>query len=105
MRDAVIGAGVMDIFHQWCRRVSTANIAQIVNVLQAPVQTSGDKMWLTPTYHLFHLYAPHRGATAVRAEFDDAPVMEVKPGSSIFGTLPSAVCRFSRLRLRPKTAC
>ena len=62
VRDAVVGAGVLDVFHKWCRRVTTANIAQIVNVLQALVQTSGDKMWLTPTYHLFHLYAPHRGA-------------------------------------------
>ena len=70
LRDAVVGAGVLDVFHKWCRRVSTANIAQIVNVLQALVQTQGDKMWLTPTYHLFHLYAPHRGASAVRAEFE-----------------------------------
>ena len=70
IRDAVVGAGVMDIFHKWCRAVSTANIAQIVNVLQAPIQTLGDKMWLTPTYHLFHLYAPHRSAAAVRTEFE-----------------------------------
>jgi len=27
-------------------------------------------MWLTPTYHLFHLYAPHRSAAAVRTEFE-----------------------------------
>ena len=70
VRDAVVGAGVLDVFHQWCSRVSTANIAQIVNVLQALIQTSGDKMWLTPTYHLFDLYAPHRNASAVRAEFE-----------------------------------
>ncbi|MGI4788653.1 MAG: alpha-N-arabinofuranosidase, partial [Janthinobacterium lividum] len=42
IRDAVVGAGVLDIFHKWCSRVSTANIAQIVNVLQALVQTSGE---------------------------------------------------------------
>ncbi len=70
VRDAVVGAGVLDIFHKWCRYVSTANIAQIVNVLQALIQTSGSQMWLTPTYHLFHLYAPHRGASALRAEFE-----------------------------------
>jgi len=70
VRDAVVGAGVLDVFHRWCRAVSTANIAQIVNVLQAPIQTQGDKMWLTPTYHLFHLYAPHRSAAAVRTEFE-----------------------------------
>ena len=79
VRDAVVGAGVLDIFHKWCSRVSTANIAPIVNVLQALVQTSGEKMWLTPTYHLFHLYAPHRGASAVRAEFDSLPLHENLP--------------------------
>ena len=79
VRDAVVGAGVLDVFHKWCSRVSTANIAQIVNVLQALIQTSGDKMWLTPTYHLFHLYAPHRGAAAVRAEFDSMETHEALP--------------------------
>ncbi len=79
VRDAVVGAGVLDVFHKWCSRVTTANIAQIVNVLQALIQTSGDKMWLTPTYHLFHLYAPHRGASAVRAEFEAVEVREALP--------------------------
>jgi alpha-L-arabinofuranosidase len=28
-----------------------ANLAQVINVLQAPVMTEGSRMWLTPTYH------------------------------------------------------
>ena len=31
-RDAVTAAGVLDVFHKWCSRVSMANIAQIVKV-------------------------------------------------------------------------
>ena len=89
VRDAVIGAGVLDVFQKWCDRVSTANIAQIVNVLQALVQTKGEKMWLTPTYHLFALYAPHRGAQALRAEIEDTPTREVKPEPSGHGPMPS----------------
>ena len=73
IRDAVAGAGVMDIFHKWASRVSTANIAQILNVLQAPIQTAGDKMWLTPTYHMFALYAPHRSAQSLRVQIEEAP--------------------------------
>ena len=88
VRDAVVGAGVLDVFQKWCARVSTANIAQIVNVLQALVQTSGDKMWLTPTYHLFSLYAPHRGATAVRAEIDDAAARALVPVATTHGVMP-----------------
>ena len=89
IRDAVVGAGVLDVFQKWSSRVSTANIAQIVNVLQALVQTSGEKMWLTPTYHLFSLYAPHRGAAAVRAEFDDMKTQLISAVPMIYGTLPS----------------
>ena len=88
MRDAVVGAGVLDVFQKWCGRVSTANIAQIVNILQGLVQTSDEKMWLTPTYHLFSLYAPHRGAAAIRAEIDDAARREVAPLSTNHGPVP-----------------
>lgn len=67
-RDAIAAAGILDVFHRWCKRVTMANLAQIVNVLQTLIQTDGDRMWLTPTYHLFVLYKPHRGATALRTE-------------------------------------
>ncbi len=40
-----------------------ANIAQMVNVLQAMILTDGDKMVLTPTYHVFALYKPYQDAT------------------------------------------
>jgi alpha-N-arabinofuranosidase len=45
-----------------------ANIAQMVNVLQALVLTDGTRMALTPTYHAFDLYKPFRGATPLKAE-------------------------------------
>ena len=39
-----------------------ANIAQMVNVLQAMILTEGSKMVLTPTYHIFEMYKGHQGA-------------------------------------------
>ena len=39
-----------------------ANIAQLVNVLQAMVLTEGDRMLLTPTYHVFEMYKNHQDA-------------------------------------------
>ena len=45
-----------------CDTVCMANIAQMVNVLQAMILTEGSKMVLTPTYHVFALYAAHQGA-------------------------------------------
>jgi alpha-N-arabinofuranosidase len=75
--DAVTAAGVFDVFHRWSHRLTMANIAQVVNVLQALVQTQGDQMWLTPTYHAFALYTPHRGAQAVKTEIQSAPTREM----------------------------
>ena len=88
IRDAVVAAGVLDVFQKWSRRITTANIAQVVNVLQALIQTSGEKMWVTPTYHLFALYAAHRGAEAVRTEIEAAPSREAKPSHHWSAELP-----------------
>ena len=65
MRDAVAASLTLDIFHRHCRRVHGANIAQTVNVLQAMVLTEGEKMLLTPTYHVFDMYAAHQDATCL----------------------------------------
>jgi alpha-N-arabinofuranosidase len=40
-----------------------ANIAQMINVLQAIILTDETRMVLTPTYHVFDLYQPHLDAT------------------------------------------
>jgi len=63
MRDAIVAATTLDIFNKHCDRVRMANIAQTVNVLQAMILTQGEKMLLTPSYHVFEMYAAHQGAT------------------------------------------
>lgn len=65
MRDAMVAALSLNIFHNHADRVRMANIAQVANVLQAMVLTEGDKMVLTPTYHVFRMYAPHKGGTLI----------------------------------------
>ena len=62
MRDALIAATTLNIFHRHCDRVKMANLAQIVNVLQALILTEGEKMILTPTYHIFDMYKVHQDA-------------------------------------------
>ena len=62
MRDAMLAAITLDIFNSHCDRVVMANLAQTVNVLQAVILTEGDKMVLTPTYHVFDLYKAHQDA-------------------------------------------
>jgi hypothetical protein len=47
-----------------------ANIAQMINVLQAMIVTDKEKMVLTPTYHVFRMYLPFQDATSVPVTFD-----------------------------------
>ncbi|WP_375422619.1 alpha-N-arabinofuranosidase [uncultured Sphingomonas sp.] len=68
LRDAVIAALNINIFTAHAERVKLANIAQMVNVLQAMIQTRGSAMVLTPTYHVFHMYLPWQDATRLPVE-------------------------------------
>lgn len=70
MRDAILAALNFNIFARHAERVRGANIAQMVNVLQAMILTDGAKMLLTPTYHVFHLYIPFQDASFVPVSFD-----------------------------------
>jgi alpha-N-arabinofuranosidase len=62
MRDALVASLTLDILNKHCDRVKMANIAQTVNVLQAVILTSGDKMVITPTYYVFDMYKGHKEA-------------------------------------------
>jgi len=63
MRDALIASSTLDILNKHSDRVRMANIAQMVNVLQAMILTKDDKMILTPTYQVFKMYNVHQDAT------------------------------------------
>ena len=67
MRDALVAAVTLNIFNNHCDRVKMANIAQMVNVLQAVILTEGEKMLLTPTYHVFDLYKDHQDGTLIES--------------------------------------
>lgn len=68
IRDALVAASHFHIFHQHCRRVQMANIAQTVNVLQAMILTEGERMLLTPTYHVFNMFKVHQDASLLATE-------------------------------------
>lgn len=68
LRDALVAALHFNIFHGHNDRVQMTNIAQTVNVLQAMILTEGEKMILTPTYHIFDMYKVHQDAE--RLEID-----------------------------------
>jgi alpha-N-arabinofuranosidase len=65
LRDALVAAINFNIFVKHADRVKMANIAQMINVLQAMILTRDDKMLLTPTYHVFDLYKVYQDATSL----------------------------------------
>ncbi len=69
MRDAMVAALSLNIFQKHTARLKMANIAQIVNVLQAMILTKGPEMVLTPTYHVFRMFNVHQNATYVPSEY------------------------------------
>lgn len=70
MRDALVAGISLNIFNNHAERVRMANIAQTVNVLQAVILTEGEKMVLTPTYHVFDMYAAHQNGRLLATSID-----------------------------------
>jgi alpha-N-arabinofuranosidase len=73
IRDALIAGVTLNIFHQHCKRVHMANLAQTVNVLQSVILTEGERMVLTPTYHVFDMYKVHQDARLLETFLETEP--------------------------------
>jgi alpha-N-arabinofuranosidase len=70
VRDAILASLNLNIFARHADRVRMANIAQMINVLQAMILTDKQKMVLTPTYYVFKMYVPFQDATFIPVAFD-----------------------------------
>ena len=68
LRDALVAGLTLHIFQELNDRVHMANIPQLVNVLQSMILTSGEKMLLTPSYHVFAMYKVHQDAKRLPVE-------------------------------------
>ena len=69
-RDAIIAALNFNIFARHADRVRGANVAQMINVLQAMILTDKEKMVLTPTYHAFRMYVPFQDSVRLSTQYD-----------------------------------
>jgi alpha-N-arabinofuranosidase len=99
MRDAIAAASNLNIFNNHCDRVRMANIAQMVNVLQALILTKEDKIVLTPTYYVFDLFKVHQDAMMVPVKIypGDSSALNDNTGMYSFGNdkLPAVNCSAS----------
>ncbi len=78
MRDAILASINLNLFNLNSDRVTMANIAQVVNVLQAIILTEGDKMVKTPTYHIFDMYKDHMEADLVYSNVENKQIVDDK---------------------------
>ncbi|MDC7233888.1 MAG: alpha-L-arabinofuranosidase C-terminal domain-containing protein [Spirochaetales bacterium] len=92
IRDALSASLQLDIFHNHADRVYMANLAQAVNVLQSPVLTEGDKMILTPTYHVLEMNKEHMDADSLPVFLDTADHKSESEGKE-FSTLSMSASR------------
>lgn len=70
LRDALVAAISLDIFNRHADKLRMANIAQTINVLQALILTQDGQTILTPTGHVYAMYAAHQGAESLRARVE-----------------------------------
>ncbi len=89
LRDAVLAAATLNIFHAHADRVRMANIAQTVNVLQAMLLTDGAKMAKTPSYYVFQMYLPFQDATLLPVDLQ-APMLSDGKNSFLAFNLTAA---------------
>ena len=101
LRDALVAGVTLNIFQQHCDRVRMANIAQTINVLQAMILTDKEKMILTPTYHVFDMFAVHQDAKWLPAELtcgdyqfeqEKIPAINVSASRDAAGKIHVSLC-------------
>jgi alpha-N-arabinofuranosidase len=69
MRDALLTGITFDIFQRHADKVGVAAVAQSINCIHSLMLAQEDRFCVTPTFHVFQMYLPHRGAQSVRADF------------------------------------
>lgn len=101
IRDAVLAGLTLDTFHRHADKVAMANIAQLINCLQALFLAHEDKFITTPTYHVFDMYAAHQGGQSVRTNVSSSKIAYTRNGkpATIEGLNGSASVRDKQLTL------
>jgi len=104
LRDAVSAGIFLNAFNEHCYRVRMANIAQTNNVLQAMILTKGEKMIVTPTYHVFEMYKVHQGATYLpsdlssdtyRYDGQELPMLVCSASKDKAGKIQLSICNIN----------
>jgi alpha-N-arabinofuranosidase len=101
LRDALVAALTLDLFNRHAEKLVMANIAQTVNVLQALILTEEDRTLITPTGHVYAMYADHQDAESLttRIEAEDVTFEAAGKSARLAGLIGSASCRGEQVLL------
>ncbi len=101
MRDALLAGLTLDIFHRHADKVVMANVAQLINCLHSLFLADQDRFVITPTFHVFEMYAPHVGGRSVRTMFSAPRISyeRVNGKGSLWGLAGSATVKERTLTL------
>jgi len=65
LRDALVAGINLNLFNNHCDRVTMANIAQTINVLQAMLLTRDGQLVRTPSFYVYKMYKVHHDAAMI----------------------------------------
>lgn len=82
LRDALLSGLTLDTFNRHADKVAMANVAQLINCLHSLFIAHEDKFIVTPTFHVFEMYAAHQGGQSVRTIFSAPSVTYTRVGKS-----------------------
>jgi alpha-N-arabinofuranosidase len=101
LRDALAAALTLDIFNQHAEKLLLANFTGLINQEGGLFLAQGEQFVATPIYHVFQMYAAHRGGQALRCEFDAPAIAFEREGAtkSLWGLNGSASVRHGELTL------
>ncbi|PCJ96514.1 MAG: alpha-N-arabinofuranosidase [Flavobacteriaceae bacterium] len=103
IRDVVLAGLTLNTFNNHARRVKMANLAQVVNVLQAVILTDKEKMILTPTYHVMNMYKVHQDALLLPTEITNNSLYNELPAISVSASKDAnGVNHISLVNIDPK---
>jgi alpha-N-arabinofuranosidase len=113
LRDALVAGCTLNILNNHCDRVRMANIAQMINVLQAMILTDKKKMLLTPTWHVYEMYTVHHDAKLLPTELqtgdcpsgtEKLPQVSVSASRDKAGKIHATLCNLD-LKQSAEIAC
>lgn len=102
MRDALVSALTLDIFHRNADKLGMANDAQLINNLNCLFLAHEDHFIVTPNFHIFEMYKAHQGGRSLRLLVDAPPVSylaETGKNTDFWGLAGSASLKEKRLVL------